>query len=113
MHMVEEGMWWRRACGGGGHVVEEGVWWRRACGRGGHVACGGGGHVVEESMERRNHSQYVSGVECIGLLRRNTWSKYSVYLTVNYTGIVSNPPTLVHIYVHIYIISLMLPSYIK
>ena len=40
-------------------MVEEGVWWRRACGR--------GGHVVEESMERRNHSQYVSGVECIGL----------------------------------------------
>ena len=93
--MVEEGMWWRRACGGGGRVVEEGMWSRRAC--------GGGGHVVEESMERRNHSQYVSGVECIGLLRRNTWSKYSVYLTVNYTGIVSYPPTLVHIYVHIYI----------
>ena len=32
-HVVEEGMWWRRACGGGGHVVEEGMW-----------------HVVEEGM---------------------------------------------------------------
>ena len=117
MHMVEEGMWWRRACGGGGHVVEEGVWWRRACGGGGHVveegmwwrrACGGGEHGEKKPqsvckwsrVHRPTEKEYVVKIFCLSdcQLYRNCFK---------------SPDFSSHLCTYIYIISLMLPSCIK